>query len=166
MLLTYILPLFQERGVSREWAAVAAACLGPAQLAGRMVLAFGGAKVENRMATRVSLLMVVLASCLLWFAGAAPVLVFVVVIVQGAGVGLMSIMRPMLIMDVLGRRGFGAISGASAVSPIVATAAAPVLGAYLLDQFGAGAIYACLIGFSSLSLALAMVLTRKPALAG
>jgi hypothetical protein len=41
-----------------------------------------------------------------------------------------------------------------------------VLGAYLLDQFGAGAIYACLIGFSSLSLALAMVLTRKPQLAG
>jgi MFS family permease len=118
------------------------------------------------MATRVSLLMVVLASCLLWFAGAAPILVFVVVIVQGAGVGLMSIMRPMLILDVLGRRGFGAISGASAVSPIVATAAAPVLGAYLLDHFGAGAIYACLIGFSALSLALAMVLTRKPALAG
>ena len=166
MLLTYILPLFQERGVSREWAAIAAACLGPAQLAGRMVLAVGGAKVENRMATRVSLLMVVLASCLLWFAGAAPILVFVVVIVQGAGVGLMSIMRPMLILDVLGRRGFGAISGASAVSPIVATAAAPVLGAYLLDHFGAGSIYACLIGFSALSLALAMVLTRKPALAG
>ncbi len=166
MLLTYILPLFQERGVSREWAAIAAACLGPAQLAGRMVLAVGGAKVENRMATRVSLLMVVLASCLLWFAGAAPILVFVVVIVQGAGVGLMSIMRPMLILDVLGRRGFGAISGASAVSPIVATAAAPVLGAYLLDHFGAGAIYACLIGFSALSLALAMVLTRKPAVAG
>jgi len=166
MLLTYILPLFQERGMSREWAAVAAACLGPAQLVGRLVLALGGARVENRMATRVSLLMVVLAACLLWFSGAAPVLVFVVVIVHGAGVGLMSIMRPMLIMDVLGRRGFGAISGASAVSPIVATAAAPVLGAYLLDNFGAGAIYACLIGFSCLSLAVAMVLTRKPALAG
>lgn len=166
MLLTYILPLFQERGVSREWAAVAAACLGPAQLAGRMVLAFGGAKVENRMATRGSMALVVLAACLLWFAGAAPILVFAVVILQGAGAGLMSIMRPMLIMEVLGRRGFGAISGASAVSPILATAAAPVLGAYLLDHFGAGAIYACLIGFSSLALVLAMVLTRKPALAG
>jgi len=52
------------------------------------------------------------------------------------------------------------------VSPIVATAAAPVLGAYLLDHFGAGAIYGCLIGFSTLSLALAIVLTRKPAVAG
>lgn len=166
MLLTYILPLFQERGVSREIAATAAACLGPAQLAGRLVLAFGGARVGNRMATRVSLAMVVLASGLLWSAGAAPMLVFAVVVVQGAGVGLMSIMRPMLIIDVLGRRGFGAISGASAVSPILATAAAPVLGAHLLDQFGAGAIYGCLIGFSGLALALALVLTRGQPVAG
>ncbi len=166
MLLTYILPLFQERGVSRQMAALAAACLGPAQLAGRLVLAFGGAKVENRMATRVSLVMVVCASALLWAAGAAPMLVFAVVLVQGAGVGLMSIMRPMLIIEVLGRRGFGAISGAAAVSPIMATAAAPVLGAYLLDQFGAGAIYGCLLGFSALALAVAWVLTRRGNLAG
>lgn len=166
MLLTYILPLFAERGVSGEVAAVAAACLGPAQLAGRLVLAFGGARVENRMATRVSLAMVLLASVLLWGAGAAPWLVFVVVLVQGAGVGLMSIMRPMLVMEVLGRRGFGAISGASAVSPILATAGAPVLGAYLLDQFGAGAIYASLIGCSSLALVLALGLTRARRLAG
>ena len=129
-------------------------------MAGRLVLAFGGARVGNRLATRVSLAMVVLASGLLAIAGAAPVLVFAVVVVQGAGVGLMSIMRPMLIIDVLGRRGFGAISGASAVSPILATAAAPVLGAYLLDRFGAAAIYTCLIGFSGLALALALVLTR------
>jgi predicted MFS family arabinose efflux permease len=166
MLLTYILPLFQERGISREMAAIAAACLGPAQLAGRLVLAVGGARVGNRMATRVSLGMVVLASGLLWFAGAAPLLVFVVVVVQGAGVGLMSIMRPMLIIEVLGRRGFGAISGASAVSPILATAAAPVLGAWLLDQYGAGAIYGCLIVFSVLALAVAMVLTQERPLAG
>ncbi len=166
MLLTYILPLFQERGLSRELAATAAACLGPAQLAGRLVLAVGGARVGNRFATRVSLAMVVLASCLLWLAGAAPMLVFVVVVVQGAGVGLMSIMRPMLVIEVLGRRGFGAISGASAVSPILATAAAPVLGAYLLDQFGAGAIYGSLIGFSTLALLLALQLTREQPLAG
>jgi predicted MFS family arabinose efflux permease len=166
MLLTYILPLFQERGISRQMAAAAAACLGPAQLAGRLVLAVGGARVGNRAATRVSLAMVVLASWLLWFAGAAPGLVFAVVVVHGAGVGLMSIMRPMLIIEVLGRRGFGAISGASAVSPILATAAAPVLGAFLLDRFGAGAIYVCLIGFSMLALAVAMQLTRERPLAG
>ena len=160
MLLTYILPLFQERGVSRAWATVAAACLGPAQLAGRMVLVLGGSRIANATATKVALSMVILAACLLWVAGAAPDLVFLVVAVQGAGIGLMSIMRPMLIADVLGRRGFGAISGAAAVSPILATAAAPSLGAFLLDWAGAGAIYSCLIAFAVLGLVIAVVLTR------
>lgn len=161
MLLTYILPLFQERGISREWATVAAACLGPSQLAGRMVLVVGGARVSNRLITKTALGLVVLAAGLLWAAGAAPGLVFAVVAVQGAGIGLMSIMRPMLIVDVLGRRGFGAISGAAAVSPILATAAAPSLGAYLLDQHGAWAIYASLVVFAAIGLALALVLVRK-----
>ena len=166
MLLTFILPLFEERGVSREWATVAAACLGPSQLAGRMVLVVGGGRVSNAVATKAALGMVVLAACLLWLAGLAPALVFLVVAVQGAGVGLMSIMRPMLIVDVLGRRGFGAISGAAAVSPILATAAAPTLGAFLLDHQGAGTIYASLLVFAVIGLALALVLVRKRPLNG
>ncbi len=166
MLLTYILPLFQERGVSKEWATVAAACLGPSQLAGRMVLVVGGGRISNRLATKVSLGLVVLASVVLWFAGAAPWLVFLVVAVQGAGVGLLSIMRPMLVADVLGRRGFGAISGAAAVSPILATAAAPSLGAVLLDHQGAGAIYLSLILFAVVGLGLALLLVRARPLEG
>lgn len=160
MLLTYVLPLFEERGVSREWATLAASCIGPAQLAGRMVLVVGGARVSNRAATQVALSMVVLAAVLLWLAGAAPLLVFLVVAVQGAGVGLMSIMRPLLIAEVLGRRGFGAVSGAAAVSPLLATAAAPSLGAALLDHGGPALVYASLIGFAVVGLGTAMPLVR------
>ncbi len=166
ILLTYILPLFEERGIAREVAAWAAAALGPAQLAGRLVLVVGGGKISNRMATRVALSAVGLAAVLLIAAGAAPWLVFVVVAVQGAGVGLMSIMRPMLVAEVLGRRGFGAVSGASAVSPILATAAAPSLGAVLLDGFGTGAVYAALLGFAAGALVLAVFVTRRPRLVG
>lgn len=166
ILLTYVLPLFEERGLSRDWAAIAAACLGPAQLAGRMVLVFGGGRVSNRAATRVALGLVVVAACLLIAAGAAPMLVFVVVAVQGAGVGLMSIMRPMLVAEALGRRGFGAVSGAMAVSPIVATAAAPTLGAFLLDGMGTQAVYVALLGFAVAALALAIIVTRRPRLPG
>lgn len=166
MLVTFILPLFEERGVSRGWATLAAACLGPAQLAGRLVLVFGGGRIVNAVATKVALAMVVVAAFLLLLAGLAPELVFLVVAVQGAGVGLMSIMRPMLIGDVLGRRGFGAISGAVAVSPILATAAAPILGAYLLDHHGPGAIYALLVICAVVGLAVALVLLRPRPLAG
>lgn len=161
ILLTYILPLFEERGVGREAAAFAAACLGPAQLVGRLVLVFGGGRVTNRAATRVALASVVVAAVLLILAGAAPMLVFVVVAVQGAGVGLMSIMRPMLVGEVLGRRGFGAVSGASAVSPILATAAAPSLGAFLLDGVGTEAVYVALLGFALAALILAVFVTRS-----
>lgn len=160
MLLTYVLPLFQERGVSRDWATLAASCIGPAQLAGRMVLVVGGARVSNRAATLVALSMVVVAALLLWLSGAAPALVFLVVAVQGAGVGLMSIMRPMLIAEVLGRRGFGAVSGAAAVSPLLATAAAPSLGAMLLDYGGPGLVYASLIGFAIVGFGTALLLVR------
>lgn len=166
ILLTYILPLFEDRGVSREAAAFAAACLGPAQLVGRLVLVVGGGRVTNGAATRVSVLAIAVAGGLLILAGAAPMLVFVVVAVQGAGVGLMSIMRPMLVAEVLGRRGFGAVSGASAVPPILATAAAPSLGAFLLDGFGTGAVYAALLGFALAALVLAVFVTRRPGAAG
>lgn len=166
MLLTYVLPLFQERGISKEWATTAAACLGPAQLAGRTVLLVGGGRVSNAMATRLAMTMLVVAALALWLAGAAPLLIFLVVAVQGAGVGLTSIMRPMLIGEVLGRRGFGAISGAVAVWPILATAAAPTLGALLLDRLGPWAIYACLIVFSITGLGVTLALLHRPAREG
>lgn len=166
ILLTYILPLFQSRGVSRDWATLAAACLGPAQLAGRLVLVMGGARVSNGTVTKVAMGLVVTAACLLWLAGLAPALVFLVVAVQGAGAGLMSIMRPMLVAEVLGRRGFGAISGAAAVSPILASAAAPVFGAYILDTAGSGAVYLSLIAISGLGFGFALVLLRARPLEG
>ena len=160
ILLTYILPLFQDRGITREAAAVAAACLGPAQLAGRLALAFGGGRVSNRLATRGALGLLVVSAGLLILAGAAPMLVFAVTVSQGAGIGLVSILRPVLVADILGRRGFGAISGATAVAPILASAAAPSLGAFLLDFYGTGAVYAALLVLSGLALALAVVVTR------
>jgi predicted MFS family arabinose efflux permease len=166
MLLTFILPLFQERGVSLEWATVAAACLGPSQLIGRMVLVVGDGRVSNAAVTKGALALVVVAAVVLWLAGAAPWMVFLVVAAQGAGAGLMSIMRPILIADVLGRRGFGAISGAAAVSPIVATAVAPTLGAFLLDQHGPAAIYGALVLCAVVGFGLGLMLVRRRPVGG
>ncbi len=156
LLLTYILPLFHDRGVSPSVATLAAACLGPAQVAGRFVLMVGGARLRNAPTTKLSIASVVVAALLLLAAGLAPGLVFLVVALQGAGMGLMSIMRPMLLVDALGRRGFGAISGVAAVSPILAGALAPSLGASLLTQWGPMGIYLALILLSAVSLILAL----------
>ncbi len=145
ILLTYVLELFQDRGASLGAATLAASCCGPAQVLGRLVLMMNEARIGNARATQVSLGLVVVAGLVLLAAGMAPGLVFVVAVVQGAGVGLLSILRPVLVADVLGRRGFGAVSGAAAVAPILASAAAPSIGAAMLVRGGPDLVYgACL----------------------
>jgi MFS family permease len=109
------------------------------------VLLLNAARIGNTRATLFSLSAIALASGALLVAGVLPVLIFLFAGLQGAGIGLISILRPVLVAEILGRRGFGAISGAVAVAPILASAAAPSVGAGLLHLGGPWLIYlACL----------------------
>jgi MFS family permease len=161
VLLTYVLVLFADRGAAPALAALAAACIGPAQVAGRLMLLAAGARVTTGQATVASLGSVVLAGGLLWLAGAAPLLIFAFALAQGAGAGLMSILRPVLIAEVLGRQGFGVISGAVAVAPILASAAAPSVGAGLLVLGGPPLVYAACLALAVLGLSLVLVLLAR-----
>lgn len=161
ILLTYVLVLFADRGAEPGLAAIAAACIGPSQVAGRLVLLALGARVSTGRAVVLSMSGVVLAGLLLFLAGVAPVMIFAFALAQGAGAGLMSILRPVLIAEVLGRAGFGAISGAVAVAPILASAAAPSVGAGLLALGGPGLVYAGCLGLAGLGLALMLMLLAR-----
>jgi MFS family permease len=141
ILLTYVLLLFEDRGASAGIATIAAASIGPSQVVSRLILLKNSARIGNVAATLWSLGCIVMASVVLMLAGFAPVLVLGAAVLQGAGAGLLSILRPMLVADLLGRHGFGAISGGIAVAPILATAAAPSLGAALLHVGGPVAVY-------------------------
>jgi len=161
ILITYVLVLFADRGVEAGLAALAAAAIGPSQVAGRLILLAAGARVSTAQATIAALCSVVVAGALLWLAGAAPVLIFVFSLAQGAGLGLTSILRPVLIAEILGRQGFGAISGAAAVAPILASAAAPSVGAGLLTFGGPELVYAVCLALAGLGLALMLVLLAR-----
>lgn len=161
ILLTYVLMLFEDRGASAGMATLAAACIGPAQVLGRLVLLFQGARIGNRAATLWAFGGMVAACLALWLAGVAPVLVFGFAALQGAGAGLISILRPLLIADILGRRGFGAISGAVAVAPILAAAAAPSVGALMLGFGGPGLIYGSCLALAVGAVGISVVLLRQ-----
>ena len=88
-------------------------------------------------------------------------MIFVFSLAQGAGLGLTSILRPVLIAEILGRQGFGAISGAAAVAPILASAAAPSVGAGLLTFGGPELVYAVCLALAGLGLALMLVLLAR-----
>ncbi len=161
ILLTYVLLLFEDRGASAGMATIAAASIGPSQVVSRLILLTNGARVGNVAATLWSLGCIVMASVVLMLAGFAPVLVFGVAVLQGAGAGLLSILRPMLVADLLGRHGFGAISGGIAVAPILATAAAPSFGAALLHFGGPVTVYISCFVMAAIGLAIGLWLMSR-----
>ena len=156
ILLTYVLVLFENRGATPAVATIAAACIGPAQVIGRLGLLVGAGRVDNRRATLWSFGAIVVAGAVLLAAGAAPGLIFVVAALQGAGVGLVSILRPVLVADKLGHRGFGTISGAVAVAPILSAAAAPSVGAAMLHLGGPGLVFASCLTMAVAAMAIAV----------
>lgn len=161
MLLTYILVLFDHQGATVQMATIAAACIGPSQVLARLIMLRGDARISNGTATLWALGAIMMAAVLLFWAGIAPQLIFAFALFQGAGAGLLSILRPLLISDHLGRGGFGAISGAVSVGPILAAAAAPAVGAGLLAWWGAAMIFATALALAMIGLVLGIWVLQK-----
>jgi MFS family permease len=161
ILLTYVLELFADRGAGPALAATAAACIGPAQVAGRLALLMAGARISTAAATLAALGSVVVAGLILWAAGVATPLIFLFATLQGAGAGLLSILRPVLTAEVLGREGFGAVSGAVAVPAILASAAAPTVGALLLGWGGPGLVYVACLGMAAAGFGCGVWIVRR-----
>jgi len=140
MLFTYALPMMQDRGAAPAMAVLAAACVGPAQVAGRIVLMLTESRVGVNRAAAAMMAGYVLGSIALIAAGVAWWLVFAYAVAQGAAVGMMSILKPVIIAEVLGRRGFGTVSGTISVATQAGTAAAPLMGALVQGTGGMGAM--------------------------
>ncbi|KAJ56729.1 hypothetical protein ACMU_07260 [Actibacterium mucosum KCTC 23349] len=155
LIVTYVMVLFQSTGAPVAMAVLAASCIGPSQVAGRVVLMLGQHRVTSLGVTRLTGLGSVLAMATLLVAGVEPLLIFVFAGLQGASVGLVSVMRPVVTAELLGREGFGAISGVLSIMPTAGMALAPVIGAGL---YALGA-EAAILWFALIVAGVAFVLT-------
>jgi MFS family permease len=158
-LLTNLLPLMDALGVPPTLAILAASTIGPAQVAGRVLLTLAGARAAARGVTLGAFLLVSGAALAMGAAAALPGLVLVFAVTLGVGNGVISILRPVVIREVMGEAGFGQSAGAVARLSLLAFAVAPGLGAALADTAGYGAVLAlCAVA----PLAGAMLLRRLP----
>lgn len=131
MLLTHMLPIFDERTIPKETAIIAASLLGPMQVVGRLIM-MAFERHASVVVTMSTCFVFLIAACIVLLASAAtPGLVFVFVMLQGAGWGVTSIARPVTTAAYLGREGFGTISGAIAVPTMITMAAAPTVAAFI-----------------------------------
>ncbi len=148
-LISHLLAILDAKAVSGGAAVAAAAAIGPMQAAGRLALARFGAGWSPLALAALSFASVAAAAAALLWSDGALALVAAFAALQGAGFGLTSILRPTVAADLLGRAGFGVVSGRLALPYLGASALAPLLAARAWDLGGADAV---------LSLALAAAL--------
>lgn len=142
ILLTNLLPIMAALGVPERLALFAAATIGPAQVAGRVLLTLAGARAAARTVTLGAFLCVSGGAVAMGAAAALPALTLVFAVSLGVGNGVISILRPVVIREVMGEGGFGESAGAVARLSLFAFALAPGLGAVLADLAGYGAVLA------------------------
>lgn len=160
IVITFAIPLFQGQGASHAAAVWAAALVGAAQVAGRVLFLGWGRHFTLVGMFRSILLTMVGAALVLWLAGAAPGLIFLTALMQGAAIGIISILRPILIAEVLGSEGFGMISGALAIGVLAGAAVAPWVGAVILDGAGETATIGAVFAMALMAAGLAVFVRR------
>ena len=124
-------PLLLERGFDTQTVVFAMAVIGPAQVVGRIAIWVFASGVQIRVIG--SLVVLAFPLVFLGLMVTPPVFPAVALIVAtyGAANGIMTIVRGLVVPEMLTRDAYGAINGALAVPTIVAKAAAP-FGAALL----------------------------------
>ena len=146
VLITHILPLLNERGVHRDTAVFAAAMIGPMQVVGRLAMM----SVENYVSTFViacmSFLLMGLAGIILLGAAVAPFLLVGFVLFHGAGYGVTSITRPVVIAEFMGQNNYGAIAGMLATPFLLMTAASPTVASIVWEYSGYNGVICLAIG--------------------
>ena len=133
MVINHLLPMLDERGIPPGMAVFAASMIGPMQVAGRLAMMAVERHVSNRGITVACFLAVSLATLSLVSASLVPMMLVPFVILQGSGHGVTSIMKPLVIGDILGRANFGAVSGTQAMIFKLTVAVAPFAGALLWE---------------------------------
>ena len=161
MVTSYLVPVFVAQGQPESLAVLAAACIGPAQVAGRLVLLRFEARIGNARATVFTVSALIAAALMLMGSGMGAAMVLAYVTLQGAAMGVMTILRPVLIADVMGPDNYGAVAGAIQMPALVAGAVAPMLGALLIEGPGLWALMAASLGFSLAAAALLRALRAR-----
>jgi MFS family permease len=155
ILISFLVPLLVEMGVSHGWAVLAASLVGPSQTLGRFVLMQVEARVGTARVLAITVAMMLGASVFLAGVGASGLLIFGFAALQGGAMGIMTILRPALVAESLGRAQFGAISGMLSISSLGASAVAPLVAAALFETAGPmgliGASFAMALGAMGLA---------------
>ncbi len=131
----HLLTIFQSLGLPLATAVALGTLLGPCQVGARVIDLAGGRFVHPIWEMLASTLIVALGLRLLL--GGAEAVIVTGMVLYGGGIGLRSIVRGTLPLALFGTEGYASLIGRLAFPMLLAQAAAPSLGAIIVDHLGA-----------------------------
>lgn len=152
MLIAHLLPLLEERGIAVSVAVMAASLIGPMQVVGRSLLMVSGDRYSPVSSTTAYMAGIAMAVILLVLAGVQTVAVLSFASLYGISWGVASILKPLLIREFLGKRGYGLVTGLLAIPFLGATALGPFLGSLIWQEGGYGVMLKSGLAMSVLAL--------------
>lgn len=158
----HLLSLLQARDIALAAAVALGALVGPAQVGARAVEMLISRFHHPIWTKLASALFVAVGIGALW--AGLPV-VSAALVFYGAGIGIESIARGTLPLALFGGERYAAIMGRIAMPSLIAQAAAPSLGALLMDRLGAddalAVLFAMAVANVALVVALQVLLARR-----
>lgn len=134
--LNHLLSILSERGYPMQTAILAASCLGPMQVIGRLVMLLSEKYLSTYRFSVVALLGMVTSMAVLFFSGSSVSTLFLFIILFGATYGTISVLRPVIAKKLLGSENFGLKSGYLASAYLTGYAIAPYFGSIIWKYFG------------------------------
>jgi hypothetical protein len=153
----HLLVLLQERGLGLGMAVALGALVGPSQVAARVVELLAGRRFHPVWTMLVGVVLLALGIILLWLE--FPIIAFAL-IAYGAGNGISSIVRGTVPLALFGPGNYAILMGRLGLPILLAMAASPILGTFLIDAGGAALAFAVLAGMSLANILLVIALIR------
>lgn len=135
-LAAHLIPLLRERGWPEATVLLLAAAHGPAQVAARALLFAAGRRVTMRAVGRFATALLPVAMLALAAGPASLPLTMVFVACWAVADGLLTIVRAAGTAEILGREGYGAVTGALSAAAVLPRTGAPLLLALVWEGAG------------------------------
>lgn len=157
----HMLTMLQGLGLSAAVAVGIGAMVGPSQVAGRLVEMLFGTGLQPVTTAWTSALLMPLGFMLLLAGGMTATLAGLFAIAYGISMGLSSIVRGTVPLQLFGPAGYGAMLGKLSAPGLAIKAAAPLAFAILIERAGQVPSMLLLIAFSAIAALALFALARK-----
>lgn len=162
MIISHILPLIESRGVESGHAIIAASFIGVGQIVGRLAVLPLEKRTSLVVTCGIALVALSAASGSLALAGYSIVFLGTFVLLQGVGIGVESITKPLITAQMLGRENFGTISALVSILFVWGFALAPALGGVIWASYGYDVFFKITIALGLVALISLLIASRDP----